>query len=110
MFDHVLTPDEIIRFARNKVRLIGVINLAVKLGDYPCQKIIIFVFKIVDISSNYKVILGRPILTTFRVVASIYHNYLKFQISNIIGVVRGNQSTTRKCNLDIRPRKLKYGG
>lgn len=52
--------EEIVGFAGSKVRPVGTIDLAVELGDHPCQKILITEFNIIDISYIYNAILGSP--------------------------------------------------
>lgn len=98
--------DKIVGFAGNKVRPIGVIDLAVELGDYPCQKIVISEFKIVDIPSNYNSILGQSLLMAFQAATSIYHNCMKFPTQHGTGIVKRNQRAVREYDLDIRSREL----
>lgn len=57
--------DKIVEFGRNKVRPVGTVDLAIELGDYPCQKTIITEFKIMDTPSPYNAILRKPLLMVF---------------------------------------------
>lgn len=53
-------------------------------------------FTIVEAPSSYNVILGRPALNGFMVVASTYHQKLKYPVGEGICEVRGDQPSSRK--------------
>ena len=42
-------------------------------------------------------LLGRPSLNTIRAIPSAYHMVIKFQTTNGVGMVRGNQRIDREC-------------
>ena len=77
--------------------LLGVVTLSVMVGDYPQQITKDVTFLVVDCSSAYIAILGRPILNLWKVVTSIYHLMIKFPTDYGVGELRGNQVTTREC-------------
>ena len=48
-------------------------------------------FLIVDASSAYNMLLGKPSLNAIRAVPSVYHMVIKFPTANGVRMVRGNQ-------------------
>lgn len=64
-------------------------------------------FTMVDVPSIYNVILGQPILATFIVVASLYHQKLKFSMGPQVGVVRGSQQAALSENGKVRSKQGK---
>ena len=54
-------------------------------------------FLVVDCSSAYNAILGRPTLNSRKVVTSTYHLMIKFPTEYEVGEVRGNQVVAREC-------------
>ncbi|KAK6145201.1 hypothetical protein DH2020_022021 [Rehmannia glutinosa] len=66
-----------------KIPILEEITLSLSLGSYPCQ---------------YNVILARPSLKSFRTIASIYHQKLKFPTSKGIGDECGDRSVARECH------------
>ena len=67
------------------------------LGDPPCQAITTVRFLIVDASSAYNMLLGRPSLNAIRAVPSTYHMVIKFPTANGVGMVRGNHRIAKEC-------------
>ncbi|XP_073121585.1 uncharacterized protein [Henckelia pumila] len=53
-------------------------------------------FTLVEAPSSYNVIFGRPAMNAFRVVASAYHQKIKFPVGDKVGEVRGDQPSSRK--------------
>ena len=58
-------------------------------------------FLIVDCSSLYNAIIGRPTLNSWKAATSTYHLSVKFPIEYSIGEVQGNQLTIRQCYLVV---------
>ncbi|KAK4845460.1 hypothetical protein QYF36_005345 [Acer negundo] len=59
--------------------------LPVIVGEAPLQQNVMTEFIVVDTSSAYNAILGRPFLSGIRGVLSIYHNVLKFPVGTRSG-------------------------
>ena len=53
----------------------------------------------VDCSSFYNAIIGRPTLNSWNTVTSTYHLSVKFPIEYGVGQVQGNQLVARECYL-----------
>ena len=56
-------------------------------------------FLMVECSSSYNAIIGRPTLNNWKAVTSTYHLSVKFPIEYGIGQVQGDQLTARECYL-----------
>ena len=67
------------------------------ISDYPQQITKDVTFFIVDHSSAYNAIHGRPTFNSWKAVTSTYHLMIKFPIEYEVGEVRGNQITAREC-------------
>ncbi|XP_074574636.1 uncharacterized protein LOC141831105 [Curcuma longa] len=87
-------------FTGNEVRPLGQIRLAISLGEEPARRTRYSFFTIVDAPSSYNVILGRPTLSAFSTVVSMYHQKIKFPVGDLVGEARGNQVTARRCYVD----------
>ena len=93
----VLTNAPLVGFGGTKVYPIGAITLPLTVGDYP-QKITKDVtFLVIDYSSAYNTILGRPTLNSWKAVTSTYHLMFKFPIEYEVGEVRGDQVAACEC-------------
>ena len=66
-------------------------------GDYPQQIIKDVTFLVVDCSSACNVILGRPMLNSWKAVTSTYHLMIKFPTDYRVGELRGSQMAAREC-------------
>ena len=84
-------------FSGERVLPLGSVQLVLTLGDPPCQATTTVRFRIVDASSTYNMLLGRPSLNAIRVVPSTYHMVIIFSTANGVGMVRGNQRIAREC-------------
>ena len=80
-----------------RVLLMGSTQMVLTLGDPPCQAMTIARFLIVDASSAYNMLLGRPSLNAIGVVPCAYHMVIKFPTANGVGMVRGNHHIAREC-------------
>ena len=72
------TNAPLIGFGGTKVFPLVAITLTVTAGDYPQQIIKEVMFLVVDCSSAYNAILGRPTLNSWKAVTSTYHLMIKF--------------------------------
>ena len=78
---------------------IGTITLPVVVGSYPQQIIKEVNFLVVNCSSSYNAIIGRPILNSWKAVTSTYHLSVKFPTEYGIGQAQGDQLAARECYL-----------
>ncbi|KAK8928780.1 hypothetical protein KSP39_PZI017671 [Platanthera zijinensis] len=94
-----LTPaaGPVYDFDNHPVQVIGTVTLPVTLGEFPKQITHEVQFVVVESSSAYNVIFGRPVQTTFKSISSIPHLAMKFPTPGGIGVVRGNQEAAKNC-------------
>ena len=84
-------------FSREKVLPLGSIQLVLTLGDPPCQVTTTTRFLIVDASSTYNMLLGRPSINAIKAIPSAYHMMIKFPTISGVGMVRGDQRVAREC-------------
>lgn len=77
---HPLKPSttSLVRLSRLSLILKGSVTLAVIIGHGTKIRIIMVDFLIMDCSSSYNCILGRPFLYGAKVRASTYHLTMKF--------------------------------
>ncbi|XP_065636550.1 uncharacterized protein LOC136070478 [Quercus suber] len=94
-----LTPASapLVGFGGTRVVPIGSITLPVTVGDYPQELTRNIMFLVVDCSSAYNGILGRPTLNSWKAATSTYHLMIKFPMDYGIGELRGDQATAREC-------------
>ena len=84
-------------FSGEKVLPLGSIQLVLTLGEPPCQATTTARFLIVDASSAYNMLLGRPSLNAIKAVPLAYHMIIKFSTIHGVGTVRGDQQVAREC-------------
>ena len=89
----------LIGFGGMKVQPVGTVTLHVVVGSYPQQITKSVNFLVVDCSSSYNAIIGRPTLNSWKVVTSIYHLSVKFPTEYGIGQAQGDQLAARECYL-----------
>ena len=77
----------------------GTITLPMVIGAYPQQITKEVNFLVVDYSSSYNAIIGRPTLNSWKAVTSTYHLFVKFPTDYGVGQVQGDQLTAKKCYL-----------
>ena len=82
-----------------KVLPMGIISLQVVVGSYLRQINKEVNFLVVDYSSSYNAIIGRPILNSWKAAMSTYHLSVKFPMEYGIGEVQGDQLAARECYL-----------
>ena len=68
----------LVGFGGTKVFPVRTITLPVTIGTYPQQLTKEVNFLVIDCSSAYNAIIGRPTLNTWRAVTSTYHILVKF--------------------------------
>ena len=94
-----LVNVSLIGFGGMKVLPVGTISLPVVVGSYPRQINKEVNFLVVDCSSSYNTIIGRPTLNSWRAATSTYHLSVKFPMEYGIGEVQGDQLAARECYL-----------
>ena len=91
------TNAPLLGFGGAKIFPLGAITLIVTAGDYPQQITREVTFLVVDCSSTYNTIHGRPTLNSWKAVTSTYHLMIKFPTEYGVGELRGNQVAAREC-------------
>ena len=89
----------LVGFGGMKVQPVGTITLPLVVGAYPQQVTRNVNFLVVDCSSSYNAIIGRPTLNSWKVVKSTYHLSAKFPMEYGVGEVQGDQLVARECYL-----------
>ncbi|XP_073137825.1 uncharacterized protein [Henckelia pumila] len=84
-------------FAGHTVQPQGEMLLPITLVSGDEKRTVMTRFTLVEAPSSYNVILGRPIMNSFKAVASAYHQKIKFPVGDKVGEVRGDQPSSRKC-------------
>ena len=87
----------LVGFGGTRVLPLGAITLSVVVCDYPQQIAKDVTFLVVDCSSTYNAILGRPTLNSWKAATSTYHLMIKFPTKYGVGELRGNQVVVCKC-------------
>ncbi|XP_057808507.1 uncharacterized protein LOC131022985 [Salvia miltiorrhiza] len=90
-------------FGREMVMSIGFVELSLSLGNADASKTKVIQFLVVDMPKpSYNVILGRPALTTFRAIISMFHLKMKFPIGGgRVGEVWGDQKMSKACHVQM---------
>ena len=87
----------LVGFGGTRVFPLGAVMLSVTIGDYPQQITKDVTFLVIDYSSAYSAILGRPTLNSWKAVTSTYHLMIRFLTDYGVGELRGNQVAVREC-------------
>nr|XP_023875945.1 uncharacterized protein LOC111988389 [Quercus suber] len=91
------TNAPLIGFGGTRVFPLGAVTLSITIGDYPQQITKEMTFLVVDCSSAYNAIIGRPTLNSWKAVTSTYHLVIRFPTEHGVGELRGNQMAAREC-------------
>ena len=91
----------LVGFSGMKVQPVDTITLPVVVGTYPQQVTRNVSFLVVDCSSSYNAIIGRPTLNRWKAATSTYHLSVKFPTEHGVGEVQGDQLASRECYLAI---------
>ena len=84
-------------FRGSRVYLLGAVTLPITVGNYTRQITKDVTFLIVDYSSAYNTILGRPTLNSWKAVTSTYHLMIKFSTEYGVGEVHRDQVAAYEC-------------
>ncbi|XP_057775283.1 uncharacterized protein LOC130994259 [Salvia miltiorrhiza] len=90
-------------FGGEMVMPIGFVELSLSLGNADASKARVIRFLVVDMPKpSYNVILGRPALTMFRAIISMFHLKMKFPIGGgRVGEVWGDQKMSKACHVQM---------
>ena len=91
--------SSLVGFGGMKVQPVSTISLLVVVGAYPQQVTRNVNFLVVDCSSSYNAIIGRPTLNSWKAVTSTYHLSVKFPTEYEVGEVQGDQLVAIECYL-----------
>ncbi|XP_065623514.1 uncharacterized protein LOC136064949 [Quercus suber] len=91
------TSAPLVGFGGTRVFPIGSITLSVTVDDYPQELTRNVMFLVVDCSSAYNGILGRPTLNSWKTATLTYHLMIKFPTDHGIGELRENQVAAWEC-------------
>ena len=91
----------LVGFGGMKVQPVDTIFLSVVMGAYSRQITKDVNFLVVDCSSSYNAIIGRPTLNSWKAVTSTYHLSVKFPTEHGVRQVQGDQLAARECFLAI---------
>ncbi|XP_075665703.1 uncharacterized protein LOC142635434 [Castanea sativa] len=89
----------LVGFRGMKVQRVGTITLPVVVGAYPQQITKEVNFLVVDCSSSYNAIIGKPTLNCWKAVTSTYYLSVKFPTEHRVGQVQGDQLAAIECYL-----------
>ncbi|XP_030941921.1 uncharacterized protein LOC115966935 [Quercus lobata] len=93
----ILTNAPLVGFRGSRVFPLGAVTLSEMVGDYPQQITKNITFLVVDYSSAYNAILGRPTLNSWKAVTSTYHLMIKFPTDYGVRELRRSQMAAREC-------------
>ena len=82
-------------FSEEGIVSVGTINLVVTFREYPRSVTKMVEFVVVDTSSTYNIMLGRPTLVALGAVTSVRHLAMKFPTLRGVGTTKGDRLTAR---------------
>ena len=80
----------LVGFGGMKVQPVGTVTLSMVVGAYPQQVTRDVNFLMLDCSSSYNAIIGRPTLNSWKAVTFTYHLSIKFSTEHWVGQVQGD--------------------
>ena len=92
-----LFESPFVSFNGDRVYPRGIVTLTITVGTQLRQLTCQLDFLVVDCSSSYNVIIGRPTLNRWKAATSTYCLKVKFPTDNEVGKVRGDQILAREC-------------
>ena len=99
--------EELIRFTKEKIRLVGYVPIHITLRTKPMSKTLKVEILVINCSSTYNAIIGHPTLNQLGAIVSTNHLTMKFSYDDRgIITVRGDQAIAKcwyNANLEVRP-------
>ena len=80
----------LVGFGGMKVQPVGTVTLSMVVGAYPQQVTRDVNFLMLDCSSSYNAIIGRPTLNSWKAVTFTYHLSIKISTEHWVGQVQGD--------------------
>ena len=100
--EHLLPSNTpLVGFGGTKVFLIETITLPVTIGTYLQQLTEEVNFLVINCSSAYNAIIGRPMLNVWKAATSTYHLLVKFLTKYGIGEAYGDQMAAQECYITM---------
>lgn len=96
--EHVATA--LFGFTGYAVNPLRMRNLPLSLDENHTRKTQIVSFVVIEAPSSYNIILGRPDMTVFMVVASTLHQKINFLVGDAVEEIRGDHKIARKCYVE----------
>ena len=97
----VPTNAPLIGFGGTKVYPLSAVTLPVTIDDYHQQITKDITFLVVNCSSAYNAILGRPTLNSWKTITSTSHLIIKFPTEYGVGEVCRDQVATHECYIEM---------
>ncbi|GAV82764.1 hypothetical protein CFOL_v3_26215, partial [Cephalotus follicularis] len=94
--DPVVVTLQVKLFSMKRILIDKSIDLFMVTGTAPRQTQVLMTFLVVDTTSPYNAIVGRPGLNLMEVIVSMRHLLVKFPTRFGMGEVRGNQQVARQ--------------
>lgn len=84
-------------FTRGSIQPLGSIQLALTVENFPRQCTIMTELLVINRSSKFNAVIGRPSLGELRAVTSIHHLMVKFPTPKGIGCMQGELQEAHEC-------------
>ena len=84
-------------FGKAELIPLGVIDLPLKIGSSPLQKIMMVTWVVVEEPTFFQVILGKSFNRITRVVSSTHMQCVKYRVQGGVRVMMGQQQVARSC-------------
>ena len=84
-------------FEGGRLTPMGIIELSITVGLKPFERTMMLDFVMVEEKSPYQMILRRPFMKVSQCVIFMHYLALKYRVSGVVGVVKGDQRMARSC-------------